>query len=62
MIKALILTITALLLPRFGPATQAAAPQNAPGVRDPTTVLHYTHPADMAVKDASCTRRALSRT
>ena len=51
MIKAFLLTIAILLLPRFGPATAVTSPhpaasQNVPSVADRTTVLHYTHPAD----------------
>ena len=46
MIKAMLLMVTAVLLSHFGAAAPAAAPQNAPAVFDPTTVLHYTHPAD----------------
>jgi hypothetical protein len=46
MIKALILAVSVLLLPRVDPATLAAARQTAPALPDPTTMLYYTHPAD----------------
>lgn len=46
MIKPLLLAIAVLFLPRLGPATHAVVPQAASPLPDPTTLLHYTHPAD----------------
>ena len=43
---AFLVTLTAFLSPRVGPAARPDARQNAPAPGDPTTLLHYTHPAE----------------